>query len=115
MRRECDSVDHKHGTSDSMYGVRNGFDIMDCAQQVASMCTCHQPRSFAEQWHQRLRSELRIQAVPVTRPPSDLQRLALSHGDPRRDVGLVVQLRDDDLIAGQKLKGIGQVAEELSC
>lgn len=48
-------------------------------------------------------------------PPCDFQTEALGHEEPWLDVGFVLHLREDDLVAGVEDHGLREVHEELRC
>lgn len=48
-------------------------------------------------------------------PPCDFQSEALSHEEPRLDIGFVLHLRKDDFVAGVENHGLREIHEELCC
>ena len=74
-----------------------------------------QARARREQRLERRDVELGVRRRELARRDPPLQREAEARGepDPGRDVGLVVELGDDELVAGAKREGEGEIAEEL--
>lgn len=98
------------------------LDVMNRAENVRRVRARHQARPLAQQRPEVLggksRAEILFVVVVVDvvgrrSPPPDDQALPLGEVRPWRDVGLVVDGGEDELVADVEVEGGGGVAEEL--
>lgn len=98
---------------------RDPLQIMNRPQHIRRMRARHQPCLFAQQALQPPRREPRAERLLLfpflwgRPPPLHDQGLPLGEVEPRRDVGLVIDGGEDELVARPEDEGGGGVAEEL--
>lgn len=92
--------------------TRNLLDIRDGPRDIRGMRTSHDPRFFRQQSLQLVEATHRVLGVR-SGPPFHLQAQPLRNSQPRGAVGLMVQLGQDQLVAGLELEGRGEVMEQL--
>ena len=95
------------------------LDIVNRPEDVAGVSTCDEPRSFTQQALQTLDVEFRIGVrltvlgLSTAAPPFDRESSSFGQLYPGRDVGFVIELRQDELVAILKSQRRGEVPHKL--
>lgn len=95
-----------------MHNIRNLLDLGDGAGDIRRMGTSHQLRLIGQQRLQLIKITYGVGCVS-SRPPFHCQAEPLRRADPCSRVCFVVQLRQDQLVAGLEVQRGGEVVEEL--
>ena len=89
-----------------MHFLRDGFDGVDRAEDVAGMSAGYEFSACGEQAVEGLSVQDRVLGIRG-RPPFDDEVLSFCHADPWVDVGLMVEFGQYNLVSGLEFKGEG--------
>ena len=115
MRRARYPVHAEHRAGHLVDLVRDRAHVVDGAEQVAHVRARDEAGARREQGREGRDVEFGVLRICSRGgdPPLDRQAQTRREADPRRDVGLVIELGEDELVAGGQGQGQGEVAEEL--